>query len=394
MNRREAIILSGLSLAGSRSLAQGAQGRSPKDPEELRVPPPKITVYEYRPKSLYRTPEHDIKKAKFPIFDAHCHGPRPVKNLPEWVKLMDKVGVEKTIVFSGLSSPEKFEEFRKPYDQYPGRFDLWCAFDMTGVNQPGFGPQAVKTLEACHRAGARGVGEIHDKGLGLYAPIGTGPGASRIRARIGPSPHADDPRLDVLWDRSGQLGMPISIHVSDPIWCYYPMTKYNDGLWQWLWEIDMKQPGIWDQNQLVDSLDRTAQKHPKTIFIACHLMQLDYDLTRLGQLFDRNPNLYADIAARYTMVSEVPRFANQFLRKYPDRILYGTDVPYNQVLFSTTFRILETSDEHFYGTRPFYGFPTMYYWPLNGLDLPDDVLKKVYRDNILSVIKKAQNNAA
>jgi uncharacterized protein len=171
------------------------------------------------------------------------------------------------------------------------------------------------------------------------------------------------------------------------------MNKYNDGLWQWLWEIDMKQPGIWDQNQLIASLDRTAKKHPKTIFIACHLMQLDYDLTRLGQLFDRNPNLYADIAARYTMVAEIPRFANQFLRKYPDRILYGTDVPYNQVLFSTTFRILETSDEHFYGARPFYGFPTMYYWPLNGLDVPEDILKKIYRDNVLNVIKRAQNNA-
>jgi uncharacterized protein len=393
MNRREAMILSGLSLAGRRSLAQGLRGRAAKDPGELRVPPPKITVYEYRPKSIYRIPKHDIKRAKYPVVDAHCHGARPVEHLPEWVKLMDEVGVEKTVVFSGLSSPERFAEFRKPYDKYPGRFDLWCDFDMTGVNQSGFGPRAVKTLEACHRAGARGVGEIHDTGLGLYAPIHIWTRASRARARMGPRPHADDPRLDILWDRCGQLGMPINIHISDPIWCYYPMNKYNDALWLWLWEINMKQPGIWDQDQLIESLDRTAKKHPKTIFIACHMANHTYDLTRLGQLFDRNPNLYADLAARYTLVAEIPRFANQFLRKYPDRILYGTDVPYDHVLFSTTFRILETSDEHFYGTRPFYGFPAMYYWPLSGLDVPDDILKKIYRDNVLNVIKKAQNNA-
>jgi len=41
----------------------------------------------------------------------------------------------------------------------------------------------------------------------------------------------------------------------------------------------------------------------------------------------------------------------------------------------------------------FYGFPSMYYWPLNGLDLPDDILKKIYRHNALRAFEQAQRNA-
>jgi hypothetical protein len=36
--------------------------------------------------------------------------------------------------------------------------------------------------------------------------------------------------MDALWDKCGQLGMPINIHVSDPIWSYQPMDRTNDGL--------------------------------------------------------------------------------------------------------------------------------------------------------------------
>ena len=74
------------------------------------------------------------------------------------------------------------------------------------------------------------------------------------------------------------------------------------------------------------------------MFIACHLANLEYDLTRLGGMLDRNPNLFLDISARFAEVAPIPRAVNAFLRKYPDRVLYGTDMPYTQKIFSTTFR--------------------------------------------------------
>jgi predicted TIM-barrel fold metal-dependent hydrolase len=242
------------------------------------------------------------------------------------------------------------------------------------------------------------VGEVSDKGWGFASrPAGAARGSdgagggaqSRGTAPRTAGPHADDPRMDALWDKCAQLGMPVNIHVSDPIWAYEPMDNTNDGLMNgYTWRIDDKQPGILGHNGLIESLERACQKHRKTVFIACHLANLDYDLTRLGQLFDRHSNLYADISARFAETAPIPRFVNQFLRKYPDRVLYGTDMPYTQRIFSTTFRILESNDEHFYERDLYFNFD--YHWPMHGFGLTDALLKKIYRENALKAFKQAR----
>ena len=395
MNRRRMMMLSGAALAARAPAAPAPQAPAQTTPEAGQGTPEKLLLQDYRPESIYRVPKSDIKRAKFPIFDVHCHGARPIDQLAQMVRTMDAVGVEKTVIFTGASSADRFAEIAKAYSKYPNRFDPWCSFDMTGADQPGFGPGAVKALEACHAAGALGVGELSDKGRGFAvraagAAAGAGSGgAGRGPAPSAPGPHADDPRMDALFERCAQLGMPINIHVSDPIWAYQPMDRTNDGLMNaYTWRIDDKQPGILGHNGLIESLERAVRKHPKTIFIACHLANLDYDLTRLGQMFDRNPNLYGDIAARFAELGPIPRFVSQFFQKYSDRILYGTDMGYNQRMFSATFRLLESPDEHFYEIDQFH-----YHWPLYGFGLPDDVLKKLYRDNAVAVFRRARSNA-
>jgi hypothetical protein len=56
---------------------------------------------------------------------------------------------------------------------------------------------------------------------------------------------------------------------------------------------------------------------------------------------------------------------------------------YDASMYATTFRILESHDEHFYETELFN-----YHWPLYGFGLKDGVLKKIYRDNALKILKK------
>src|SRR5207249_883395 len=118
-------------------------------------------------------------------------------------------------------------EAKTLYSKHAGRFDLWCGFDFTGADQPGF--PAVKALEECHRAGAVGVGELSDKGRGFGARgggrggRGTGAPAAATPEVIGP--HPDDARMDPLWQKCSQLGMPVNIHISDPIWSYEPMDN-------------------------------------------------------------------------------------------------------------------------------------------------------------------------
>jgi predicted TIM-barrel fold metal-dependent hydrolase len=188
--------------------------------------------------------------------------------------------------------------------------------------------------------------------------------------------HPDDTRMDPLFERCGQLGMPISLHVADPIWMYQPMDNTNDGLMNaYHWRLD-NQPGIVGLSGMVDILERTVQKHGNTTFIACHFANLDYDLARLGQVLDAHPNLYADISARYAETAPIPRFTAKFYEKHGDRLLYGTDMGFDKAMYRITFRVLETLDEHFYENSQFG-----YHWSLNGFELPDETLRKVYHDN-------------
>ena len=132
---------------------------------------------------------------------------------------------------------------------------------------------------------------------------------------------------------------------------------------------------------MIDILERTVKKHSNTIFMACHFANLSYDLARLGQVLERHPNLYADIAARYAETAPIPRFVAQFYAKYADRLLYGTDMGFEKEMYRVTFRVLESSDEHFY-EHGMFG----YHWSLNGFGLPDEILRKVYRTNAEKIL--------
>jgi uncharacterized protein len=327
--------------------------------------PETILLKDYRPKSLYKVPVTQVAKAKYPIIDMHSHPfPKTPQQIEEWLRNMDEVGVQKTIILT-MTTGAEFDDNLRKYGKYPERFEVWCGFDFTGYDKPGFGPATIKELERCHQAGAQGVGEIHDKGQGLRSGKSKAPGM-----------HPDDPRMDPVWERCGELGMLISLHVADPIWMYQKMDRYNDGLMNaYLWRLD-NQPNIVKLSGMIDILERTAAKHRNTTFVACHFANLDYDLARLGEVFERNPNLYADISARYAETAPIPRFAAQFYEKHAGRLVYGTDMGFDKEMYRITFRILESLDEHFYEIDQFE-----YHWSLNGLGLSDAVLKQVYHDN-------------
>jgi uncharacterized protein len=337
--------------------------------------PDQILLKDYRPRSIYNVPKSTLTKARFPVIDMHSHDHgKTEKDVADWVRVMDELGIEKTVVLSGAHG-RAFEEVVARYRKYPGRFSVWCGFDYTGYDQPGYGPAAVADLERCFRAGAEGVGEMGDKGKGMSF---NQPAAWGM--------HFDDPRMDPLLAKCGELGLPVSIHVADPMWMYLPMDETNDGLMNALsWRLD-NQTNILSHAELLGTLERAVRKHPRTFFVACHFANCCYDLAKLGALLDRYPNLYADISARYAETAPIPRAVRRFYEKYSSRLVYGTDMGRAKAMYLVTFRILETEDEHFYETDLFN-----YHWPLYGLGLPDAVLKKVYSRNaqrILAQLKR------
>jgi len=332
----------------------------------------KILLKDFRPVSIYKVPVTHIEKAAYPIIDAHTHDyAKTDAEVKAWVKAMDACGIQKSVVLTEASGPG-FDSLLTLYSGYNDRFDLWCGFDYAGYDKPGWSAKAVKELERCFKKGARGVGEEGDKGLGMFFNPAKAWGM-----------HFDDPRMKPLFDKCAQLGMPVSIHVADPIWMYEKMDSTNDGLMNaQTWRIDMTQPGIIGFDALLKTLDNVVRENPKTIFVACHFANLNHDMAKLGAMFDKYPNFYADISARFAESATIPRYMKAFYIKYQDKLLYGTDMSFDLAMYRTTFRILESDDEHFYETDLFG-----YHWSLYGFGLPKDVLKKVYHDNAARVFK-------
>jgi uncharacterized protein len=330
-----------------------------------------LKLNNFRPRSIYKIPASNVLRAKYPAIDMHTHVySKNDEEIANWIKAMDECGIKKAIVFTGTTG-SKFDELVKLYAKYSDRFELWCGFDYSGYDEPGYGPKAAKELERCVAAGAKGAGEIMFKGKGIP------PSSTEKTVKV-----PDDKRMDLLFEKCAELKIPVNLHISEDKWMYEKMDSTNDGLMNASkWEIKIEN-GAKTHEEMLSSLEKTLKKHPKTTFIAAHLANCCADLNFLGNLFDKYPNLYADVSARYGEIAPIPRFVHDFFEKYQDRIVYGTDMSFNLRMYRITFRILESSDEHFYETSLF-----KYHWPLYGLYLSDNVLKKLYQDNAVKLLK-------
>lgn len=334
-----------------------------------------LRLKDYRPVSIYKVKQTNIEKAAFPIIDMHSHDyAENEKEIDRWVETMDKSGIEKTIVLSKQTG-QGYDDVLKKYAKYSERFEIWCGIDYTGYDKDeNWSDNAVKELERCYKLGARGVGELGDKGEGLLY--------SKPTAAYGL--HMDDPALIPVWTKCAELKMPVNIHIAEPIWMYEAMDSTNDGLMNaYDWQIDLSKENILDHGELIQTLENAVKNNPNTIFIACHFANCSYDLSIVGALLDKYPNLWIDNAARYAETAPIPRHVKAFYEKFQDRLIYGTDMGMAETMYQVTFRILESEDEHFYESDLFG-----YHWALNGFGLSDSILKKLYYHNASQLIEK------
>ena len=335
--------------------------------ETKESPADKVLVRDFFPTNVNNLPVTKVEKAKYPIIDMHSHDyVESEEDIQNWVKVMDEVGVLNTAIMHCAWIGRPFEEFVKAYEPYKDRFRFWCCFDYTDIDTPEGMEHSLKTLERYHEMGAVGVGELGDKGFGdLYARPVEGQGI-----------HIDDPRIKPLLEKCAELKMPVSIHIGEPIWMYLPMDETNDGLPNGAsWHVDTTDVNCLGYYGLINTFENAVRENPKTLFIACHYLNMNHDLVRLGQMLDNYPNMYVDIAARVAESAQTPRATREFLIKYQDRVLFGTDNGMSADMYHNIFRVLETNDEHFY--VPEFN----YHWYLSAFNLPDEVLQKIYYKN-------------
>lgn len=330
----------------------------------------KMDFEAYNPTSTLVVPEHSVEKAKFPFVDIHSHQSRmATQDLSELIADMDKMNMGLMVNLSG-GSGENIEKIVKNIkNHYPDRFVVFANVDFDGVGSPNWSENAAAQLERDIKNGA--------KGLKVYKSLGLrnkDVNAKRVAV--------DDPRLDPIWAKCAEMGVPVLIHTADPKSFWDPMNGDNE---RWL-ELKTHSrrkrsdtnPAPWQQ--LIDEQHRMFKNHPKTNFINAHMGWYANNLGYLGKLLDEMPNMYVGIGAIIAELGRQPKNAHAFFEKYQDRILFGKD-SWKPEEFPTYFRVLETNDEYFPYYKKYHAF-----WAMYGLDLSDEVLKKVYYKNALKLI--------
>ena len=364
------LVLIALSAVPVTAPAQVPPGQAPAQPEETG--PEDVPAHNLfdpaRMVSSLVVPRTPIEHFRFPVVDAHSHDvyAKDPSSVANWVKLQQQLGVVQTFIFTGQSG-EEFRAIAARYaGAYPGRFLMFAGISAEGIDAPDYGDQLRRRLRADVRAGAVGLGELTDKGMGLL----------RVGER---AYYIDDSRFDPLWDEAGKLRVPVFVHIAEPAPFYQPADERNDLRRSFNWSLYGKgTPGFEGMQR---RFQEVLRRHPHTTFVAVHAFNLANDLGRVGALLDRYPNVQVDFAARMWELARQPFSARRFFLKYADRILFGTDNDPTPAMYLAHARQFETEDEWFWPADAEW-------WRGYGMHLPDAVLRKVYRDNALRLLRQ------
>ncbi|MGD8494853.1 MAG: amidohydrolase family protein [Gemmatimonadales bacterium] len=332
------------------------------------------SIVDYRPQSTLVTQEHVVPRARFPAVDFHGH-PRNFATREDLAALgaaLDEINVRVIVVANNLSGAELRQAAAaiRASPTMRDRVRVMAGIDFDGVGGPGWADRAVARLEADAAAGAVAIGEI-SKRLGLS-----------YRKADGSRLHIDDPDLDPVWEAAARLHLPVFIHTADPAE-FFEESDYTNERWLELAlfpnrrHVSAQSPSF---VQLIEERDSLFRRHPETTFVTAHLGWQANDLARLGRLLDDLPNVYTEIGAVLYDIGRQPRTAHDFFVRYQDRILFGKDA-FQPAEYPYYWRVLETADEYFDYYRGYHAF-----WKLYGIDLPEDVLRKLYYENAVRLM--------
>jgi predicted TIM-barrel fold metal-dependent hydrolase len=350
-----------------------------------------LLLKDYQPQCLLKVAAHVPEKPRFPVIDAHNHlfGELPAEKL---IEVMDAAGVRVWVNVTGNTTMplenNTYTIARRNLDcfldnyvrRYPGRFAALTMSDFAQWGDPvllgddDFAQRCISHLEEDQAKGACGLKVTKELGL-------------RFRDRRGELLPVDDPRLFPIWRRAGELGLPVLIHVSDPMGFFLPIDGRNEHYLTLRefpgWSFAGSHFSKWE---LLTQRNRMIAAHPRTTFLLPHVANLPEDLAAVGRLLDELPNVVIDFSARIDELGRQPYTAHDFFIRYQDRILFGLDMPVSPEAYRCYYRFLETRDEYFDYPDYIGRFGVYTRWKLYGLDLPDGVLEKVYFRNAQRVL--------
>lgn len=361
-----------------------AQAAEPLDGREGRD----LSVTNFRPRSMLKVRQTSITQSKVPVVDIHTHFRIRTHSSPEaldeFVRVMDRNQVALCVSLDGGMGEQLDEHAKYLWTKYPNRFVIFANIDWQGggkaddpaswdCQRPDFGRRMAASLADAKERGASGLKIFKQFGLGYKNPDG-----SLIKI--------DDPRWDPIWKACGEQGLPILIHVADPLAFFLPIDETNER-WEELHrhpDWSFYGPQFPEHGDLLAAFMRVVERHPKTIFIAAHVANNPEDLRQVAAWLDKYPNLYVEFASRISELGRQPYSGRKFLIDYSDRVLFGTDGPWPETRLRLYWRFLETFDENFpYSEKD---PPPQGLWNIHGVGLPDEVLAKIYQQNAVRLI--------
>ena len=319
------------------------------------------------------------------VVDAHVHiHPNSASLLAQ---IMDANGIGKVVNLGTLEALDiLFADGMRTFRAALGERIIYFATPDFRDNTPGFGERMAEDLERKTDAGARGLKIFKELGL-------------RHRDANGNLIAVDDPRLDPLWAKAGELGVPVLIHTADPVAFFRPLDEHNER-WDELhlnpdWHF--AGPEFPEHDTLLAQRDRVIERHPSTTFIGAHLGNYPEDLSCVDGCLDRYPNFYVDTCARIGEIGRHPaQEARAFFLKHQDRVIFGTDltigwssmsrdeediVEYKR-FYDAHWRFFETDERQI----EYPSYPIQGRWKVDAIKLPGKVLEKLYVRNAHKLI--------
>jgi predicted TIM-barrel fold metal-dependent hydrolase len=338
---------------------------------------------DYRPKPMLVTQDHQVLSPKYPVIDAHNHlgdefgGGWIHRPVSELIDTLNEAGVRVYVDLDGGWGEDILDAHLAHFKEgAPERFQVFGGVNWQAWADQGnlFGEWAAKRFREQAARGAQGL-KIW-KGFGL-----------RVKDHQGHLVGVDDPRLDPIWETVAELKLPVLIHVADPVAFFQPLDRYNERWEELLAHPDwhFPSPPYPSFISIVEGLANLVQRHPKTTFIGAHVGCYAENLGWVGNLLDRCSNFYVDIGARIPELGRQPYTARQFVLRYADRIVFGSDYGPNLEAYRIMYRFLETADEYFNYTPG--DLPSEGRWQIYGLYLPDDILEKIYCRNAEKILQ-------
>lgn len=284
---------------------------------------------------------------------------------------MDSAGVERIIDLTPFWG-ERLKAVLDFHQPYRDRIVVFGSVDFTKTGSPKFASEVRRAITHGFKYGMRGLKVF--KELGLH-----------YRDSSGRLIMPNDKRLKPVWDTCAELGIPVLIHVADPVAFFRPLGPTNERLEELCmhpeWHFYGKNLPSFEE--LIAAGEELIAENPHTKFIMAHVGWYAENLSWVSNVLEKYPNSYVDISARIAELGRQPYSAKRFFERYQDRIVFGTDVTPDIQTYTIYYRFLETEDEYF----PYSLWENSQgRWRIYGLGLDKTLLRKIYYDNIKKLV--------